>query len=404
MTMTARQRVIDTLHFRPTDRYPYQFGGPRTSTWQAWHLQGLPDQLEGAAFHRWVGADVPPEDAPVLPYPDFQARPRFQPRTLQVVGDKKIWIDDMGVKRIDHLKPPTSGFETRRYLEFPVTDRSSFLRMAERFRPDPARVPEEYRRHAPLLADRDWSFYFAAPGLFWKIRDWVGFENLCMMFVDNPRLVHEMMEFWTDFLRAVLDDVLRVVTPEYIFLNEDMAYKSASMISPAMCREFLVPRWKRIVEGIKSRGVPAAVMDCDGHVSELVPLWIECGFDAAWPFEAAAGNDAVAVRRRYGKSVAILGSIDKRPLMKDKAAVRREVMSKVPFLASGGGYVPEVDHGVPPDAKLRNYLYLAELLKALAEGRDANAIEKSPLEDDLGPVRQEWTPDMALPHDEDSQS
>ena len=46
----------------------------------------------------------------------------------------------------------------------------------------------------------------------------------------------------------------------------------------------------------------------------------------------AAGNDAVAIRKKYGKELIIGGTIDKRALAKDKKTIREEVMSKVPFL------------------------------------------------------------------------
>jgi len=53
-------------------------------------------------------------------------------------------------------------------------------------------------------------------------------------------------------------------------------------------------------------------------------------------------------------------------LLKDKAAIRDEVMSKVPFLLESGGYFPSVDHLVPPDVSFEAYVYLIDTLREVA--------------------------------------
>jgi len=44
----------------------------------------------------------------------------------------------------------------------------------------------------------------------------------------------------------------------------------------------------------------------------------------------------------------------------------KEVMSKVPYLLSSGGYFPCIDHSVPSDISFDNYLYYLELIRKLA--------------------------------------
>jgi len=239
--------------------------------------------------------------------------------------------------------------------------------------------------------------------MFWRVRDWVGFEGLCMMFHDNPGLVHEMMDHVVELTMAVLDEPLRRVDVDYVYFNEDMAYKTASMISPALVKEFLWPRYRRLVRFFRERGVSLLIMDCDGYNGELIPLWLDVGINAVSPIEIAANNDPVAYRKKYGKRLLMMGGIDKRELRFDKARVRREVMSKVPWLVEQGGYIPAVDHGVPPDIPLRNFLYMCELIKEIACGGDLSVWDApGELEKQLGPIEEMWTPDMALPLDDDA--
>ena len=176
----------------------------------------------------------------------------------------------------------------------------------------------------------------AIPGLYWRTRDWVGFENLSTMFYDDPKLVHDMMEHNTVFIidvlkRGICDGMIDCVT-----LNEDMAYKHASMISPAMFKEFMLPRYKRIIRELKSCGLPVFLVDSDGHISELLPFWIEAGADGCWPIEIAADNDPVEYRRRFGNSISMWGGIDKREI-RTKDRVYREIMKKATWLIEQGG-------------------------------------------------------------------
>ena len=108
------------------------------------------------------------------------------------------------------------------------------------------------------------------------------------------------------------------------------------------------------------------LVDSDGNVNELIPLWLECDINYIWPLEVAAGNDAVALRKQYGKDLILGGNIDKRALIKGKEAIREEVMSKVPFLLEQGGYFPTVDHRVPPDVTLENYQYYINTMREVA--------------------------------------
>jgi len=131
-------------------------------------------------------------------------------------------------------------------------------------------------------------------------------------------------------------------------------------------RKFMMPRYKKVTDILRSSGVDVIFNDGDGDVRELIPLWLECGINGHCPLECAAGNDAVALRKKYGKDIILGCNIDKRELLKGKDAIREEVMSKVPFLLESGGYFPCADHLVPPDVTLENYRYFINTLREVA--------------------------------------
>ncbi len=76
--------------------------------------------------------------------------------------------------------------------------------------------------------------------------------------------------------------------------------------------------------------------------------------------------DALAVRKKYGTSLAIQGAIDKRALIKGPDAIREEVTTKLPPLLEQGGYIAGVDHNVPPDVTFENYCCYINTMREVA--------------------------------------
>jgi len=69
----------------------------------------------------------------------------------------------------------------------------------------------------------------------------------------------------------------------------------------------------------------------------------------------------VRVRREYGKELRMGGGIDKRALARGKEAIEQE-LGRIESLVKEGGYIPCLDHSIPPDVPYENYLYFAEQL------------------------------------------
>jgi len=101
---------------------------------------------------------------------------------------------------------------------------------------------------------------------------------------------------------------------------------------------------------------PVIDVDSDGYVGELIPLWIESGFNANCPQEVAAGNDLPAYARQYGRSIGFHGGVDKRAIAKGGEVIRAELARLEPVVRAGG-YIP-----VPFDISWPNFVDYARLL------------------------------------------
>ena len=148
-----------------------------------------------------------------------------------------------------------------------------------------------------------------------------------------------------------------------------MCNKSGPLISPALFREFLLPRYKRLTKSMRcgnsnnSDNMPLFFVDSDGDERPLVPLWIEGGVDIVFPWETQFGLDIIQVRREY-PTMGMMGGLNKHALEFSRGQMDKE-LEKVPYMLERGYYIPCLDHGVTNAVPWDNYLYFYERLKEL---------------------------------------
>jgi len=65
------------------------------------------------------------------------------------------------------------------------------------------------------------------------------------------------------------------------------------------------------------------------------------------------------IRKEYGHELCLSGGIDKRALFGNRKTIERE-LGKIPELVADGGYIPTIDHSVPPEVPYKNWLYYLE--------------------------------------------
>ena len=369
-TLTARERYVNTLLFKDTDRVPLIPGYGRESTHNRWHREGLPKGTENISeyAYREAGGTLDWPEAGEDFVVNSQMIPIFEEKVIekressQIVQDWKGNICEIGLEfSVAHLREPID-FCTRSWIKCPVETRKDWEDMKKRYDvDDPGRFSDDAPELGQRLADRKHPITINISGPFWQLREWLGFERLCTLFHDDPGWVKEMIAFWEDFIYRLMDRMFTFLVPDHVHFSEDMAYKAHPMISPAMTREFLMPCWSRWRRKCHDAGVPVVGIDSDGDVSTLIPIMIDAGVDYVDPMEVAAGNDLPAFRREYGQKIAFGGGIDKREIAKGGAYIAREIERLKPVIESGG-YIPGCDHGVPADVSWDNFVHYVKLL------------------------------------------
>lgn len=368
--MNERERFLAVMtHDRP-DRIPFDPGNGRESTLKAWHVQGLPPEVTDylAYVRQLIGLPPATGCEEVHCGVDWQMIPQFEEKVIErrpgtlIVRDWKGNVCEISDQFDVRYLRSGIDFVTRTWLKCPVESRADWPDMARRYDAnDQRRFPADWADRCAAAKNRQYASRIEISGPFWQLREWLGFENLCMLLLDDPDFAREMIQFYDRFMCDMLARVLRDYVPDHVIVSEDMAYKEKPMISPEMARKFFLPTWRRWADICRSAGVAVFEMDSDGYVGSLIPVWIDAGFIANSPVEVAAGNDLPKFSRTFGRRMAYRGGVDKREMARGGRYIRAEIDRLRPAI-DAGGYIPGCDHGVPADVSWPNYVDYCHLL------------------------------------------
>jgi len=373
--MTARERFIATMHFKRPDHLPFcEWVGFHAETVTRWIREGLPFELEhsrlGGVYSyvkmaEFFGLERMGFLLGEKTSLDFGPIPRFMSKTLAIEDNYTIQRDEMGItKKISR----SHAYSMPQFVDWPVKTIDDFEKIKKRFDPtDSKRYPLNWSDELiEYYKNMDYPLGMFLPGFFWTGRNLMGTQNLLVSFYKDPELIHEIMNFHSDFLVDLLKPIVEALKTsiDHVTLHEDLAYKSGPMISPKLFREFILPNYKKVTNLLKRNGIDTIFVDTDGYFALLIPLFLEAGVNGFWPLEANAGVDALALRREYGKSLLLIGNINKTAVSEGKDAIKNEIGYKIPYLKEEGGYIPSIDHYPSPDISLENYRYYLALLKS----------------------------------------
>lgn len=327
---------------------------------ERWQREGMPEE---DVLSEYFGFDKM-ECLPLKLQHYELLTPPFEKIVVEENRAYRIIRDSDGAKKRVFKENRTKSMD--QVIEYMVKDRQSWNEYKKRLNPDsPLRFSSRWEEEKKKYKNVSYPLGIDAGSFFGWIRDWVGLEKLSYLTVDDPSLIEEMDEYIEYFMLSILKRVLKDVKIDFAQFWEDMAYKSGALVSPSFVKKYMVPHYKKITEFLSSNGINVIMLDSDGNIWELIPIWLECGINGILPNEVAAGMDVVRMRKKFGKNLIVSGGIDKRVLTKSKKKIEEEVKRKVNALLKDGGYFPGIDHAVPPDVPFENYLHYLKKIKEL---------------------------------------
>jgi hypothetical protein len=357
--MTQRERFLSFMSFQKVDRVPLMEVGIWDDTFERWHHEGLPKWVTCLQhLEDYLGLDRS-WNMNWLPIDDG-IRPAFQPRVLEETAEEEVIRDAHGVtlRQRKHMR------SIPQYIRFPVQTMADYDELRPRLDgADPARYEPDFDEDLRCRRARGEIVGLSFPAFFGFPRDIMGLESWCAAFYEQPELVERIIADRVRFFKDLYARVLATRALDFVQVWVDMAYKTASLLSPAMVRRYMLPAYEDIVSCMRAGGVRLIMVDCDGHVGELLPLWRQAGVDGTHPCEIAAGSDPFLLRRAC-PGVPLSGGMDKRILSRGCDGVDAELARVMP-LVKEGAFIPSLDHFVPPDMPWETYCYYVERRREL---------------------------------------
>jgi uroporphyrinogen decarboxylase len=358
MRTEVTDRYYRVFTYQSVDRVPDVEFGYWPQTIRRWLKEGLPAEYEtekNQMFSAKLDAYFGFENEGVRLDLKTGMNPLFTEEVIERKGNSVVMRDSSGVvaqrytNEVDESSIP-------HFLRFPVETPQDWAAMKQRYRfDDPVRqldprAVEDFK--AGARAGKMASLGFV--GFYGQLRNWMGFQNLSTAFYDYPEMIRDMVSHWAELCARQVERLPDDAVIDQVAWWEDMAGKNGPFVGPGMFREFLQPGYHRVMQAARRRGAVIGVVDCDGNPHDIVANWIVEGVNIMFPVEQAAGCDAYAWRREFGKELLIRGAIAKVPIAVGGTAIDKELERIKPLLAQGG-VIPHLDHLVPPDISFDNY-------------------------------------------------
>ena len=380
---TSLDRVTAALDHRELDRVPFDLGGSVLTGMHRLAYQNLRRYLG----LRDVAIDIVDPiqqlariDQDVIDALRVDVRsvdpapPRAAPLATPVIEQEGVqsFTDEWGIR----WETPAGGglyFDMRGH---PLAEAESVVDL-ERF-PwpdplDPARFETLKTRADRVVAEQKRAYILGrhAAGIF-EVALWMrGYEHFLLDLAAQPAFAAALLDIITDLKMHYWERALEVVGPNVLVVSEadDIATQRGPLISPAMYRQFIAPRHRRLFEFIKRRAQSKVYIfyhSC-GAVQDLIPFLIEEGIDILNPVQVSAdGMDTAALKRQHGRDLTFWGGgVDTQHVLPHgtPAEVRDEVRRRIEDLAPGGGFVFAAVHNVQADVPPENFMAMWDALQ-----------------------------------------
>lgn len=358
--LTSRERFDRTMHYQHVDYISHLEFGYWDELKEEWLAQGhLPASLQRP--DGYISDRLVEEYFGIEQFEEFGPRigtmPLREPVILERTENTVTLRDGLGVLS----QQQSVGTHTiPHFLEFPIRNRATWEAFRDEFLdPDhPCRViPEEELRRAEEMTRSSTNPVSVSFGSFigW-IRDWVGFQNLAYLSMDDPDLLEEMVTHLASMCLKLLPEVLERGRFDAAAGWEDICFNSGPILNPRFFSERIMPHMAPVMRLLREQGIDVIWTDCDGNILKLIPLWLEAGLNCLFPLEVNPGNDPVALKKEYGRQLLIRGGFNKFALHEGREAILQELKRLEPAVAEGG-FIPHVDHRCPGQVTWDNYCY-----------------------------------------------
>ncbi len=341
--MTKRENLLALLRREPYEEVPVEFSlcPDLVKTFQE-KTGGQTDYME---YFDMPWRNV--EDIR-LPYDPEEYR-KFYPGGLKEGASIDIW----GVAH----EPGSEAAKHMTYMRNPMRDMEELEEIQAYPFPDFSRgdashqkiqVENIHSRNLAAMGNMQMTIWETA----WYIR---GMENLMVDMSCEPEIASWILDKVTEQAIIRAKSYARAGV-DIIYLGDDIGMQNGPMMSPAMYREWLKPRLKKVVDAIREidPGIIIFYHSC-GTVTDFIPDLIECGIDVLNPIQSEC-MDFQEIYNKYGGKISFHGTIGTQTTMPfaTPEGVKEQVWKNLDIAREHGGLFVAPTHLLEPEVPWKN--------------------------------------------------
>jgi len=186
----------------------------------------------------------------------------------------------------------------------------------------------------------------------------MGIDTFSIALYENPRFAETVMDIYFDWAAVVAERICQMGFDVFV-TTDDHAFKTGPILSPALFRRFVIPRYRRVRKKIT---IPW-VMHSDGNVMPILEDLLALGIAGLHPIEKGA-MDIRQVKRDYGRRLCLLGNVDLNILgLGTPEDVESEVRGLIRDVAPGGGYIISSGNSLASYLKPENVIAMSQAIQ-----------------------------------------
>lgn len=357
--MTPRERVLNTLKFRKTDRPPvFATLTPQVAQALSNYLN-LPyeEPLDSLVSTRishtelliWLGNDCvgiaacAPDTHPTCTLPDGT-----------IVNEWGMQFRNAGLYNEFSAFPLAHAQTVAEIEAFPFPDPSAPGRY------DEAReTVKKFGNQYAIVADLECSIYETA----WYL---TGLEKLLMDLMTDAEYVPVLLDRIAGINTEIGKELIGIGA-DIIWCGDDFGSQQSLIMDPNTWRKYFKPRIAKMFAEFRkvNPAIKIAWHSC-GAIAPLIDDFIEIGLDILNPLQPlASGMDPEVLQAAYGNRLIFFGGIDVQQLLPNGTPqqIKQEVLRRRGIFGRNNGYLAAPAHNIQPDTPVENILAMYDAIK-----------------------------------------
>jgi hypothetical protein len=187
----------------------------------------------------------------------------------------------------------------------------------------------------------------------------LGFENFCFQISDDPAFVVEVFKRYEEHIGNLIDIYSSMPEIDFIWIGDDIAFRSGPYLSPAMLREYVFPVFQRLASRIQKPWI----YHSDGNMSLVLEDIIALGCRVLHPIEPEC-NDIYKLKEIVGDRICLHGNLSVDIIARGTSEqVIDETWRLLAQLGQEGGYIFSSGNSIPYYANVDNVVAMAQTVE-----------------------------------------